>query len=468
MNHKDTKNSKHPTKRSHKKNGSSWCSWSLRGSALLFLLLSLSAVGARPNLVVILIDDMGWRDTGFAGNSGINTPNMDRLAGSGIIFNQAYAAAPNCAPTRACLMTGQYTPRHEVYTVVDERHSPGQPNHKIMASPSKPELDSGAVTFAELLQESGYATGMVGMWNLGRGRKGPRVPTGQGFDSYVQPKDLGFEKDAYFDSEGNYLTDRLTDKAIEFVHHQTKPFLLYAAYHAVHAPFEPKPDLLKKNSGNEYTATIEALDQNIDRLADALPENTVIILTSDNGGTRRYVEPLRGGKGTLYEGGLRVPAFACGTGIKAGLTTTESISTIDLFPTLLELAKVPIPENLSLDGKSLVPLWNGGSLKREALFWHFPSYIGQGGPSSAMQKGRFKLIEFFESGSIELYDLNADPEEKNNLATSNPQLAKQLHEKLKQWQVELNAPRPSEPNPGFDPSAVKKKGRDQSGKGKKK
>jgi arylsulfatase A-like enzyme len=435
--------------------------------ACILATTALSAV-ARPNLVVILIDDMGWNDTGFAGNKTFHTPHLDRLAKSGIIFMQAYAAAPNCAPTRACLMTGQYTPRHEVYTVVDERHSPGQPNHKIMAAPSKPELDAVAVTFAELLQESGYATGMVGMWNLGRGRKGPRVPTGQGFDSYIQPKDLGFDKDLYFDSEGNYLTDRLTDEAISFVKVNTKPFLLYVAYHAVHSPFDPKPGALKENKGNEYAATIQTLDENIGRLAAALPEDTVIFFTSDNGGTRRYVEPLRGGKGTLYEGGLRVPAFACGPGIQAGRSSAEPISTIDLFPTLLELAEVPMPGNLPIDGKSLVPLWGKGSLNRNALFWHFPCYIGQGGPSSAMRKGNFKLLEFFESETIELYNLDADPEEKNNLVGTKPTLAEELYAELKQWQRELTAPCPAEPNPDYEPSDVHKKGRDQRGKGSRK
>jgi arylsulfatase A-like enzyme len=341
----------------------------------------------RPNLVVILVDDMGWKDAGFSGNDSFHTPNMDRLANSGMIFTRAYAAAPNCAPTRACLMTGQYPPRHGAYTVVDERHSPGQPSHKIMAIPSKAELDSAAVTIAEVLQDAGYATGMVGMWNLGKGRKGPRVPTGQGFDSYVQPKDLGFEQDEYFNGHGEYLTDRLTDSSIEFAKVQQRPFFLYAAYHAIHSPFDPKPELLRKNDGNAYAATIEALDENIGRLAAALPKDTVILLTSDNGGTRKYVEPLRGGKGTLYEGGLRVPAFAAGPGIEAGLTSDEPVSTIDLFPTLLALAGVSVPENLPLDGENLTPLWNGGALKRDVLFWYFPCYIGQGGPSSALRKG---------------------------------------------------------------------------------
>ena len=422
---------------------------------------------ARPNLVVLLVDDMGWRDTGFAGNEGARTPNLDRLARSGIIFTEAYAAAPNCASTRACLMTGQYTPRHGVYTVVDERHTPGQPGHRILASPSKPEMDSEAITVAELLKDGGYATAMAGMWNLGRGRRGPRTPTGQGFDSCVQPKDLGFERDEFFNAEGEYLTDRLTDCAIEFVKKQREAFFLYLAFHAVHAPFDPKPELLEKyGSGEtaEYAATVEAVDQNAGRLAEVLPADTILFFTSDNGGTRRFVEPLRGGKGTLYEGGLRVPAFATGAGIAPNQKSVEPISTIDIFPTLIELADVSAPAGLPVDGKSLCPLWSGGSLNREALFWHFPCYAGPGAPSSAMRRGNYKLIEFFETGSIELYDLDADPGEEKDLSGTHQGLAAQLYERLRTWQAEMNAPRPVEPNPDFDPGAVKGEGRDQRGK----
>jgi arylsulfatase A-like enzyme len=419
----------------------------------------------RPNLVVILIDDMGWNDTGFAGNKTVHTPNMDRLAKNGIIFSEAYASAPNCAPTRACLMTGQYPPRHGIYTVVDERHSPGQPNHKIISATSKSSLDGEAITIAEVLHQAGYATGMVGMWNLGKGRKGPQVPTGQGFDSYVQPKDLGFERDAYFNAAGEYLTDKLTDAAIDYVKNQRGPFFLYLANHCVHSPFQPKPELLQKNGGDEYAATIEALDENIGRFAAALPQDTLVIFTSDNGATRQHAAPLNGGKGTLYEGGTRVPSFAYGPGIHAGQTTAEPVSTIDLFPTLLELAATPLPEDLIIDGKSMVPLWNNGTLHRDTLYWHFPCYIGQGGPTSALRDGDYKLIEFFETGTIELYNLKDDPEEKNNLTAKDPARAKQLYEKLKAWQKSTGAPCPSEPNLSYDPTAANKKDRNLRGKG---
>ena len=470
---------------------------------------------AQPNLVVVLIDDMGWRDTGFAGNKTTQTPNLDRLAREGIIFTEAYAAAPNCAPTRACLMTGQYTPRHGVYTVVDERHSPGQPTHKIMAAESRPELATEAVTVAELLQDAGYATGMVGMWNLGRGKRGPCTPTGQGFDLYVEPKGIGFERDAYFNAKGEYLTDKLTDAAIDFVQKQRGPFFLYAAYHAVHGPFDPKPELLRSSPGSPrpegrstkpsrlprqplpndstpsadlrwprgeaallkepnhgsgedaaYAATIEALDASIGRLVAALPENTVLIFTSDNGGTGRYVKPLRGGKGALYEGGLRVPAFAWGSGIKPNQKSAEPISTIDILPTLLELAGIPL--TAQVDGLSLMPLWNDTSLERDALFWHFPCYVGPGVPASAMRQGTYKLIQFFEDGELQLYDLSEDPEENNNLARDEPELTLRLHKRLEQWQANLDAARPTAPNPNYDPSAVKQRGRGQKNKERRK
>jgi arylsulfatase A len=436
---------------------------------LLFFWITCSGLGASPpNLVVILVDDMGWRDTGFSGNPTIQTPNLDWLARHGFTYSRAYAAAPNCAPTRACLMTGQYTPRHGVFTVVDERHSPGQPNHPILAAKSRVELATEAITVAEVLQDAGYATALVGMWNLGRGRRGPFVPTSQGFDLYLEPKSLGFERDAYFRQDGEYLTDCLTDEAITFANQQKDPFFLYLAYHAVHSPFDPKLEILANYGSGEaarYAATIEALDQNIGRLVLSLPENTIILFTSDNGGNWPYVEPLRGGKGSLYEGGLRVPALVYGPGIPKGRQSDVPISTIDLFPTLLDLAGLPLPEGIPIDGLSLKPLWNGQYLDRDQLFFHFPCYVGSGVPSSAMLKGNYKLIEFFETGEVELYDLESDPGESRNLAKKQKALAAELHRELMDWQAAVQAPRPSEPNPNFDRSAVKKKGREQRGKG---
>ena len=430
-----------------------------------------------PNLITVLIDDLGWRDVGFAGNTFVETPNLDRLARSGVIFSQAYAAAPNCAPTRACLMTGQYTPRHGVYTVVDDRHRPGMPHHRILASESKPEMDTDTHTIAEALRHHGYATGMVGMWNLGRGRRGPCTPTGQGFGTYVQPKDLGFERDAYHNAEGDYLTDKMTQSGLDFVRrHKEKPFFLYLAYHAIHAPFDPKPELVakysKKAGGRDadaaYAAAVESVDQNIGRLwalleSLGLTDNTYLLFTSDNGGMHQHTAPLRGGKGSLYEGGIRVPAFAVGPRVRPGQTSDAPISSIDIFPTLVDLAGAKAPP---VDGESLVPMMTlGKPLPRNALFWHFPCYAGRGRPASAIRVGRHKLIESFEAQSIELYDLADDPGEERELSKTQPERARGLYKELKAWQAETKAPCPTAPNPDYDPSARRPRGREGSGKG---
>src|SRR6478672_2082657 len=218
-------------------------------AALLLVqnLLTAAAVARHPNIIFILMDDMGWRDVGFMGNEFVETPNLDRLAKGGMVFSQAYASAPNCAPTRACLMSGQYTPRHGIYTVVDPRQPPGSPWHKLQAAESKSDLATEVITVAETLQSGGYATAFFGMWNLGHGRTGPVTPGGQGFQHVVFPENLGFAKDEYFDDRGNYLSDRLTDEVLKFVEqNRDRPFFVYYPDHAVHAPFNPQQDLLKK------------------------------------------------------------------------------------------------------------------------------------------------------------------------------------------------------------------------------
>jgi arylsulfatase A len=432
---------------------------------------TLAAQSPPPNVILILADDMGWHDTGFSGNTFTDTPNLDRMAREGLVFDQACASAPNCAPTRACLLTGQYPPRHGVYTVVDERHAPGSPEHRIIASASREALPEDSITLAETLRSAGYATGMFGMWNLGRGRSGPNTPTGQGFEVFKEPKQLGFEKDAYQDHAGRYSPDVLTDAAIEWMSSvKDRPFFLYLAFHDVHAPYDPKPGLLEKYRTRNgvinaaHAATVEAMDANIGRVLAALEkagatQRTHVIFTSDNGGNRELVAPLNGAKGSLYQGGLRIPAVIRGPGIPGGRRSRNTILSMDWFPTVMELANInPTPGNKP-DGTSLVPILRGktSSLARD-LFWHFPCYSG-GKPSSAIRSGDWKLIEFFDSKTVELYDLAKDPGERHDLATEEPERAAAMLAKLHAWQETVKAPRPTDPNPAYDPASVRGRGR---------
>lgn len=435
----------------------------------LFLLLACSswgATGERPNFVIILADDMGWNEARFCGNTNVETPHLDALARSGAVFTQACASAPTCAPTRASLLTGQYTPRHGVYNVVDPRHAPGLPHHKILATETRPDLPDGTVTLAEALKPAGYTSALFGMWNLGRGRSGPAAPAGQGFDLFVEPTDLGFAKDAYHREDGVYTSDALTDAALEWIKREKdRPFFLYLAFHDVHGPFDPKPELLDKYrrrpgvTAPELAATVEAMDANVGRLLEGLErlglsDRTYVIFTSDNGGVRQAVAPLRGGKGTLYQGGLRVPAIVSGPGIAAGQEIDTPVLSMDFFPTVLDWAGLPANTATSIDGKSLVPLLDGKekTITRD-LFWHFPVYAGPTAPCSAIRSGDWKLLEFFESGRTELYDLSCDPGESQDLAASEPGRANELRDKLRAWQNSLRAPRPTEPNPAYDPAA---------------
>jgi hypothetical protein len=451
-------------------------------SLCLSFLMGLSALvqgaDSKPNFIFILADDMGWNDAGFCGNAFVETPCLNALAQSGVVFSKAYASAPNCAPTRACLLTGQYTPRHGVYTVVDDRHSPGSPHQKILAAESRAELPASAVTLPEALKSGGYATALFGMWNLGRGRSGNGSPTEQGFDLYVEPKDLGFEKDAYRRSDGAYTSDALTEGALKWIEaRKSQPFFLYLAFHDVHAPYDPKPDLLAKYKARPdvpdpvLAASVEAMDANIGRLVAGLKrmgltENTHIVFTSDNGGTRQYIAPLRGGKGTLYEGGLRVPAIFSGPGIRAGRVSETPIVTMDFYPTFLEIAGVPVSQKV--DGASLVPLLRGETegLSRD-LFWHFPSYSGPTSPCSAMRSGNWKVIEFFETGMTEIYDLSRDVSEEKNLEAAQPERARELLAKLHQWHEDTGAPCPRTPNPNYDPHTERARNREGRGKSNK-
>ncbi len=437
-----------------------------------------------PNIVLIVADDLGWRDVGFMGSDFYETPRLDRLAAEGMVFSDAYANAANCAPSRAALMSGQYAPRTGVYTVGSPNRGKAA-NRKILAIPNTTTLDGDVVTLAESLRSEGYATGMMGKWHLGANDE--RGPLGQGFGVNVGGNRAGHPK-SYFspynnpDIEdgpaGEYLTDRLTDEAIAFVRaNKNGPFFLYLPFYTVHTPLQPKANLLEKyqskvpgerHTNARYAAMVEAMDANVGRLIDAiddagLGENTLVVFTSDNGGLGRVttMDPLRGSKGMFYEGGIRVPMIARMPGmIEAGSTCNEPVIGVDFYPTFVEIAGAKVPDGQVLDGVSLVGLLRSErSLAPRALFWHFPAYLESSGivkdspwrttPCGAIRMGPWKLIEYFEDGTIELYNLDADIGERTNLAAIRPEVRDRLYAAMTAWREEIEAPVPSEPNPKY-------------------
>jgi arylsulfatase A-like enzyme len=427
----------------------------------------------RPNFIFILIDDLGFKDLGFMGSRYYETPNIDKLAGEGIVFTNAYSNAPNCAPTRACLMSGQYTPRHGIYTVgTSER---GQSKLRMLIpTPNKTDLDSKIVAIPEALKPAGYTSACIGKWHLGS--KAPYRPVDRGFDVAFERK-----RRSHFSKEGEYLTDKLTDEAIKFVEaNKSRPFFLYLSHHAVHTPIQAKKQLIQKykkkkpvdaQNNPTYAAMIESVDQNVGRLMAKLDElglrdNTVVFFFSDNGGyaNATSMEPLRGSKGMLYEGGIRVPMIVRWPGVtRPGGVCDMPVIGIDFYPTMLEMAGAPQPPGQVLDGLSIVPLLRGEkTLNRKAIFWHFPAYLEpyndkqwpwRTTPAGAVRQGDFKLIEFFEDGKIELYNLKSDLGEKNNLADMMPDKARELLQTLIEWRKSVDAPVPTEKNQDYDPAA---------------
>ena len=444
-----------------------------------------------PNIVFILADDLGYKDVGFMGSRYYETPNLDRLASQGVVFTNAYSNGPNCAPTRASLLSGQYTPRHGVYTVgTSERGRSRQ--RKIIPTRNKTTLASRIVTLAEALKPAGYTSASMGKWHMGND---PELgPIGQGFDLNVGGYEAGHPR-SYFSPyrnpelpdgpRGEYLTDRLTDEAIKFIEaNRAGPFFLYLPHYAVHTPLQAKEQLVAKyknkqphngQSNPEYAAMIESMDTGIGRILDKLDElsltqKTIVIFFSDNGGVRNItsMEPLRGGKGMLYEGGIRVPLIIRWPGrTKPATTCDEPVMGIDFYPTLVEMAGAHLPENQTIDGQSLLPLLDRKkSLDRDALYWHFPAYLqgrAKGArdpyfrtrPGGVIRRGDWKLIEYFEDGDLELYNLKNDISERHNLADSHPEKTAELHRMLIRWREQIDAPVPTTPNPAYDPAVGK-------------
>ena len=430
----------------------------------------------QPNIVLIYVDDLGWKDVGFNGSLYYETPNMDQVASEGIIFTHAYANAPNCAPSRASLMTGLYTPRHGIYTVGSPAR--GWEEHRLMVPPpNTTDLSLSFVTLAEALQQAGYATGHFGKWHLG---DTGFHPEDQGFDVNVGGYFSGSPRGGYFapynnpalvdGPEGEHLTERLTDEAITFItDNRDRPFFLCLAYYAVHTPIQARAELVSQyenkppdggQDNRTYAAMIETTDVNIGRLMrhlDALnlSHETVVIINSDNGGAIQATsnEPLRGHKGMLYEGGIRVPlAMRWPNTIAPGRIDATPIIGLDLYPTLVDITGAA-PLEYNLDGVSLLPILDdSGSLAERNLYWHFPAYlempraypgIWRITPAGAIRRGHYKLIEFFEGGVVELYNLSNDPGEANNLADRMPELAATMRGNLAAWRDAVGAAMPT-------------------------
>lgn len=456
------------------------------GSAIL-------AEETRPNVILIVADDVGWADLGCYGSKFYRTPNLDRLASSGMRFTQAYAAAPVGSPTRAAMMTGRYPQRFGITTSV--LGTADDPSHRLKTPQVPPELPLAEITIAEVLKGAGYRTGSIGKWNLGGAG---HSPTEQGFDvsiagidvvdaasSVIAPyvnnagKPLPGLEDA---PAGEYLTDRLAAEATKFIkENKTRPFFLYLPQFAVHMPALPKPGVAEKygkmpttpngsQNNPDTAAMIETMDEGIGQIVKTLDEldlskNTIILFTSDNGGVCNnhgqivpptINNPLRDGMGHLYEGGLRVPLLVkWPKTVKEGATNEDVVSCLDFFTTIAEACGIAQPDLSKIppiDGISLLTTLKGtGHATREALFWHFPHYGSNAGsiPGAAIRAGDWKLVEFYQTGRRELFNLKEG--EGNNYVEQQASIANDLAKKLDEWRAAVGAKPPVE-NPGYTPN----------------
>ncbi len=456
------------------------------GSILRWVALSLAlgvggASAAPPNIVLIYVDDLGWQDVGFNGAKFYETPNIDRLAKQGMNFTHAYAAGPSCVPSRASLLSGMYTPRHHSYLA--GRRSKINPHRMKLWTPVherfwkrigvtdpvpdafevRASLKPGVSTIAEMLASGGYVTARFGKWHVGRDKQGFRYSSSNG-----KPNE---ESNHYDDPD---VTFHLTTRSVKFIKaHHNRPFFLYLSHWDVHNPFVARADLVKKYRrklaswpGQEelyrpvYAAMIEAVDSSVGRIVRVLEnyglvENTLVIFTSDNGPPPTATpHPFRGAKTSLYEGGIRVPTCMRWPGVIApGSTSSTPITQVDFLPTFAELAGIRWNVDQPVDGTSFASLLKGEripALADRAIFWHFPLYVSNRGvPSSAIRKGDWKLIEFFEDKQLELYNIPSDPGESSNRAASMPDKARELHEELIAWRNATNAPVPQQSNPYY-------------------
>ena len=447
---------------------------------------------AKPNILLVFLDDFGWKDTSYMGSDFYETPHIDALAKGGMVFTDAYSCAANCAPARASLLSGQYTPRHQIYNVGTNPRGKGA-HRRLEHIPGVKTLDPKIKTWAHQLKSAGYTTATMGKWHLSDD------PLPYGFDVNIGGTHSGGPPKGYYPPHGNapnlgdapkdeYVTDRLSAEACKFIrNNKDKPWMLYLTHFAVHTPIQPKKELVAKYEAkaagklhdNVKMATmIQAVDDGVGKIVATLVElgirdNTIIMFYSDNGGygPATDMDPLKGYKGTYYEGGIRVPFFVNWKGVvKAETKSAEPIIGVDIYPTLCEMAGAKLPENQICDGVSLVSLFKGEKENLNVdgeprqLHWHFPAYLQSYGqlyneqrdplfrsrPCSVIRKGDWKLIRYFESGDIELFNLKMDLAETTNVAQSNPTTVEQLDNAMKAWQSNTDAAIPTAANPKFD------------------
>lgn len=466
-----------------------------------FALVSLAilpAAGAgaaedRPNILFIYLDDFGWRDTTYMGSDFYETPQLDQLAKEGMIFTNAYSCAANCAPARACLLSGQYTPRHEIYNV-GTRPRGAKQHRRLMHVPGVDTLDRKIRTWAHQLHQAGYRTGTIGKWHLSND------PLPYGFDVNIGGTHSGSPPRGYYPPhpapglkdapQGEYLTDRLTEEAIDFIGaNRERPWALYLTHFAVHTPLNAKQELLPKYQAkpkgklHDHVAMatmVQAVDDGVGKIQAALQrwsleERTIVIFSSDNGGygPATDMDPLKGYKGAYYEGGIRVPLFVKWPGVvEPGSKSESPVIQVDVFPTLCEMTGADKPDQ-PLDGKSLVPLLKQTADAEQAfaarpIFWHFPAYLQSYGgayrmeqrdplfrsrPCSIIRLGDWKLHHYYEDNGFELYNLREDIGESRELSLQHPDQLAVLKQKLQDWKTALQAPVPTTPNPDFDADA---------------
>jgi arylsulfatase A len=491
------------------------CSTVYRILLFLGILWGLSDISqgverTQPNIILFLIDDLGWKDIGCQGSTYYRTPNIDRLASNGVRFTDAYAVCAVCSPTRAAVLTGKYPARLMLTDWLPSGR--WNPQAKLREGRFVRGLPVEELTLAEALRAAGYRTASIGKWHLGS--EPFSLPEHHGFDVNIAGNAHGAPGSYFFPYQGNwlipttelrakwnvlpdgkegeYLTDRLTDEAVKFIRetqatknqepgtkNTAQPFFLYFPHYGVHTPLQAKPEVIAKyeripeaerQGKPEYAAMVESVDDSVGRVMATLQElkldeNTVIIFTSDNGGFYSATSnaPLRANKGAYYEGGIRVPLIVKWPGVaKPGLVVSEPVTSTDLYPTCLAAAGLPARPNQHLDGLNLQPVLAGeGSLAARSLFWHYPHYNEHPSsvPSSVIRKGPWKLIETFDPEGTELYNLADDLGETKNLATTESAKVNELRRELDAWRKELGAEM-MKPNPDNDPNvkpAKKKK-----------